>query len=382
MRKLIVPGVPTPAFRRRGVTQHTPAGVYPQARDSGLKAVLPTIVPAGVAQETMTMLSRRTWLSAAAAAAAGGATGLGRAATNASARPPQLPQLDIVIPAGTGGGWDQTGRALGAALQGGGLVKDIAYENKGGKGGTLGLADFVQRRATQPNALFISGFVMVGALALNQTPEALRQLSPLARLTSDYPVLCVAPGKGIATLDDLVRLLKRDVAAVGFTGGSAGGVDHMLAAMVLRQLGLDAGAMSYLPTSSGKEALDALTAGRARVAISGYSEFKTAIDEKHLLPLAVSSRKKLFGIGSLREQGIDTELSNWRGVFASAALAVPQKDALRKLVLAATETPQWRQALLDNSWVGSLLYGKELDSFVEVQQGVATIVAGLLKLKR
>ncbi len=327
------------------------------------------------------MLSRRTWLSVAAAAAAGGSTSLAHA-LNAAPKGVALPQLDIVIPAGAGGGWDQTGRALGAALQGGGLVKEVAYENKGGKGGTIGLADFVQRRATQPNALFISGFVMVGALALNQTPEALKQLTPLARLTADYPVLCVAPGKGLDKIEDLVRLLRRDVAAVGFTGGSAGGVDHMLAAMVLRVLGLDAAAMKYLPTSSGKEALDMLASGQAQVAISGYSEFKAAIDEKRVLPLAVSSRKKLFGIGSLREQGIDTELSNWRGAFASAALGAAQKDTLRKLVLAATETPQWRQALLDNSWVGSLLYGKELESFVEVQQGVATIVAGLLKLKR
>lgn len=328
------------------------------------------------------MLSRRTWLSAAVAAAAGGTAHPGWAATAAAARAAPLPQLDIVIPAGAGGGWDQTGRALGAALQGAGLVKDIAYENKGGKGGTLGLADFVQRRATQPNALFISGFVMVGALALDQKPEAMKQLVPLARLTADYPVLCVAPGQGIATLDDLVRLLRRDVAAVGFTGGSAGGVDHMLAAMVLRVLGLDAGAMHYLPTSSGKEALEALASGRARVAISGYSEFKTAIEDKRVLPLAVSSRRKLFGIASLHEQGVETELSNWRGVFASAALAPAQKDALRKLVLAATDTPQWRTALQDNNWVGSLLVGRELDSFVEVQQGVATIVASLLKLKR
>ena len=339
------------------------------------------------------MLNRRRWLSAAAAAAAG--SGWAALAMPAAAQGLQnlpgakpsprviaWPKLDIYIPAGAGGGWDQTGRSLGAALQAGALVKDIAYENKGGKGGTIGLAEFGPRHAKNANVLFVSGLVMVGALALNQTPEAIKQLTPIARLTSDTMVLCVAPGKGPQTLAELTAALRKDAGSVSFTGGSAGGVDHMLAAMVLRVLGVDAGAMKYLPTASGKEALDMLASGQAQVAISGYSEFKAGIQDKSLLPLAVSSRKGLFGIASLREQDVDTELANWRGVFAPAGISAAQKDSLRKLVIAATETPQWRQALADNNWQGALLYGKELDNYIEQQQGVATIVAGLLKLKR
>ena len=337
------------------------------------------------------MLNRRALLSTLSAVTATGlipelavAAPASGATTGAPAVPrgAMLPKLDIYIPAGAGGGGDQTGRGLGAAMQAATLVKDITYENKGGKGGTIGLADFAPRYAKSPNVLFVSGFVMVGALALNQTPESIKQLTPIARLTNDTMVLCVAPGKGPQSVADLVASLKRDVGSISFTGGSAGGVDHMLAAMILRVLGLDAGAMKYLPTASGKEAQDMLASGQAQVAISGYSEFKGGIQDKALVPLAVSSRKALFGIASLREQGVDTELSNWRGVFAPAGITTAQKDSLRKLVIAATETPLWRQTLMDNNWLGALLYGKELDSFIEGQQGVATIVAALLKLKK
>lgn len=332
------------------------------------------------------MLSRRRWLSAMAATGFGSALGplWPRAARAAalSSHAALFPKIDLYIPAGTGGGWDQTGRALGAAMQAAALVKDIAYENKGGQGGTVGLADFVPRYAYSPTALFVSGFVMVGALALNKNADAIRQLTPIARLTSDTMVLCAAPGKGPQTTAALVAALGQDAGSITFTGGSAGGVDHMLAAMVLRVLGLDAALMNYLPTASGQEAMAMLASGRAQVAISGYSEFKAGIQDRSLQPLAVSSRKSLFGIASLREQGVATELANWRAVFAPAGISAAQKDSLRKLVVAATETPLWRQALVDNNWLGALLHGKELDSFVEVQQGVATIVAGLLKLRK
>lgn len=49
-----------------------------------------------------------------------------------------IDQMKMMIPAGPGGGWDQTGRNLGAAMQAAGAVKSIQYENKGGAGGAIG----------------------------------------------------------------------------------------------------------------------------------------------------------------------------------------------------------------------------------------------------
>ena len=50
--------------------------------------------------------------------------------------------MRIVIPANAGGGWDQTGRALGAAIVAAGAADQVEYENIGGKGGTIGLAKY------------------------------------------------------------------------------------------------------------------------------------------------------------------------------------------------------------------------------------------------
>lgn len=325
------------------------------------------------------MLNRRACLIAAAG-------GLGLAVPGVSAqvaRPPggpMLQKLRIYIPAGAGGGWDQTGRQLGAAMQAAGLVSSVSYENKGGKGGTIGLADFVQRYRADPQALLVGGLVMVGALAMERS-EALKQLAPVARLTSDFMVLCTLFDDRIPSLQDLSAKLTADVASVTFTGGSAGGVDHMLAAMLLRSLKLDTSKLKYKPTSSGNEAVKLLESGQASVAISGYSEFKRSIENRALHPLAVSARKALFGIPSLREQGVQTELANWRAVFASNGITEAQKALLQKLVTATTETPQWKHALLDNNWVGSPLSGPAFENFLQFEEGIATVITQLLKLK-
>jgi putative tricarboxylic transport membrane protein len=335
-------------------------------------------------------LNRRTCLFAAATAGLGALSPWAMAAPNAgnTANPlsPQRPaapilrELRIYIPAGAGGGWDQTGRNLGAAMQSAGLVTSVTYENKGGKGGTIGLADFVERYRSDPNALFVGGLVMVGALALARS-EAIKQLTPIARLTSDYMVLCTPINDKIPNFKALVAKLEKDVTSVTFCGGSAGGVDHMLAAMLVRSLRLDTGKLQYMPTSSGKEAISLLQSGKADVAISGYSEFKGSIETKAINPLAVSSRRALFGIQSLRDQGVNTELANWRAVFTSSGITEAQKATLRKLVVATTETSGWKHALLENNWVGSPLHGRELDSFIQFEEGIATVITQLLKLK-
>lgn len=292
-----------------------------------------------------------------------------------------LPKVKLYIPANPGGGWDQTGRSLGRALEAGGMAQQVDYENKGGKGGTLGLADFVARYGEDPGALLIGGMVMVGAIAVNRSEVTLKAVTPIARLTSDYMVLAVPASSPLRDMKALAAEMRRDLGSVGFVGGSAGGVDHMLAGMIARTLRADPAALRYHPTSSGKDALALLHSGKAAVAISGYSEFKAGIDDRSLVPLAVSSRRGLFGIASLREQGVDTELANWRGVFAPGRLSPEQKERLRQAVVRASETPLWRQALVDNNWHGSLLHGKDFADFLEIEQGIANAVTLMLKLK-
>ena len=87
------------------------------ARRAALASLLTPLAPAALAQAT------------AARAAAPAAKAAKVAGT-----------LRIVIPAYPGGGWDQTGRALGAALKAVSAAKQVEYENIGGKGGTIGLA--------------------------------------------------------------------------------------------------------------------------------------------------------------------------------------------------------------------------------------------------
>ena len=104
-------------------------------------------------------------------------------------------------------------------------------------------------------------------------------------------------------------------------GGSAGGTDHILAGLIAKAAGVDPTKVNYIAHSGGGEALSAILGGHVTAGISGYEEFAPQIAAGKLRGLAISSDERLPGVDvpTLKEQGIDVSLVNWRGVFAAAA---------------------------------------------------------------
>src|SRR3954462_2039322 len=91
--------------------------------------------------------------------------------------------LYMFIPAGPGGGWDGLGRAIEQVARQAGLVGSFQFENVGGAGGSVGLPRFVGQRRGRPDALMVTGSIMVGATLTNKTPVGMKDLTPVARMT-------------------------------------------------------------------------------------------------------------------------------------------------------------------------------------------------------
>lgn len=308
------------------------------------------------------------------------AGGLGTAAFAQANRAAAIPRLRIVIPANEGGGWDQTGRALGAALVAAGAAGEVSYENIGGKGGTIGLAHYVEKYDADPDTLLMGGMVMVGAVALQKPAVTMARIQPVARLTSDYEVVAVKADSPIRTPKDLIALLRTQPAQTPIAGGSAGGVDHMFAGMLARVAGTTA-SLVYQPHPGGAQVVEALESGKALAGISGYSEFSAAVASGRLRAIGVSAKRPFLGIPSVREQGVDADLANWRGVFTGGSVPAARRDALLDAVRRAVAADVWHKALQRNNWDGGWMEGKDFQSFLELDTAMAGVLVMLLKLK-
>jgi len=308
---------------------------------------------------------RRMFL-AACALAAGASTALAQ------------PALKMMIPANPGGGWDQTGRQLAQAMQSAKLVSSVQFDNKGGAAGTIGLAQFVNSSKGDPNAVMIGGMVMVGGIILNKSPMNLTQVTPIARLTSEWEVIVVPANSPHKTLADLIAAFKKEPGKVSWGGGSAGGTDHILIGLIAKEVGVDPAKVNYVPFKGGGEAIAAILGGHVTAGVSGIGEFAEQIKAGKMRALAQSSGKQLEGIPSLKEQKINVELGNWRGIFGAPGLNPQQRDSLVKLVKSATETPAWKSTLEKLGWEPWFLGGDDYARFIrEDEKRVAGIIQSL-----
>ncbi len=275
--------------------------------------------------------------------------------------------LKMMIPANPGGGWDGTGRALGKVMQEAKLVSSVQYENKGGAAGALGLAQFFTGYRGNPNALMVMGAVMLGGMIQSKPAVQLSQVTPIARLTTEYGVFVLPANSKFKTMKDVVDAMKRDPASVKWGGGSKGSTEHVAAAMIARKSGVDAAKINYIPFRGGGEAVAAILGGNVDVGGSGYSEFQQYIASGKMRAIAMTSPTRVKGIAvpTLKEQGIDVELGNWRGLYAPAGISPAQRTALTNLVVATTKTKAWQDELVKNNWTPALLTGPAFDKFVD-----------------
>jgi putative tricarboxylic transport membrane protein len=305
-------------------------------------------------------MRRDTFLKSLAAMAVTGAAGVPASVWAAS-------NLKMMIPANPGGGWDSTGRALGKALQDAGVASAVTYENKGGAAGAIGMAQFYNASKGDPNALMVMGAVMLGGIITGKPPVSITQLTPIARLTSEYNVFVLPENSPFKSMADVVAQLKKDPGSIKWGGGSRGSTEHVAAAMIARAVGVEASKINYVPFRGGGEAVAAILGGNVSIGGSGYSEFQQYIESGKMKPVAVTSDKRLPGLNipTLKEQGIDVVIGNWRGVYAPPGINDAQRQALTDMVTKATQSKAWKEALDKNGWTPALLTGKAFEEFVD-----------------
>jgi putative tricarboxylic transport membrane protein len=297
-----------------------------------------------------------------------------------AAEQPVLPGLTIIAPAAPGGGWDQLAREMQREIERQALTAMVQVENVPGAAGTIGLAQLINGRRGDGEALLVNGLVMLGAILWNQSPVSMTQVTPIARLTGEYEVVAVPATSAHRDMQSLIRALRKNPAAVSWGGGSAGGTDHILAGLIVAAAGVDPRRTNYIAFSGGGEAVTALIGGQVTAGISGYSEFAQHIESGRLRAIGISAPRRLadLDVPSLIEQGLDVELENWRAVVAPPGLDEAQRQALTAVVERMAHSESWRTTLTRLGWTDSYLAGPAFDRFLDAERvRVGRIVARL-----
>ncbi|MFM7346468.1 MAG: Bug family tripartite tricarboxylate transporter substrate binding protein [Tagaea sp.] len=316
------------------------------------------------------MMIRRDFLKTTLAAGAAAGLAMPVSAQN-------LERLRMYIPAAPGGGWDQTGRTIEQVMRAAGIVQNFQFENVPGAGGAVGLPRFLGMRG-QGDVMMVAGMVMVGSLIANKSPVKITDATPLARLTGEFQVVVVPANSPHRDMRSLAAAVRANPGAVSWAGGSAGGTDHILVGMIGQALGVEPRQMSYVAFAGGGPAQAALLGGQTTAGVSGWGEFAEQVKSGRLRAIGLSSPDRQAGIDvpTLKEQGIDVELFNWRGVFGTPGINANQRTALIGLVDRMVRSSQWKEEVAKRDWTEIYQSGDDFGRYVAAE---VTRIEGVLR---
>ena len=283
---------------------------------------------------------------------------------------PQGP-VEISVPSAPGGGTDHTARMMQKVIQERQLVGvPVTVNNKSGGGGLIALnylkqyegnAHYVQTAS----AVLLSNHV-VGRSTVNYT-----DLTPLALLQSEYVVLAVKGDSPLKTAADLMERLKRDPQSLSISvGTSLGGVNHSAAAALARAAGVDPRKLKTVVFKSSAEAAVASLGGHIDVTSSSASQVLPHIRSGGMRLVGVTAPTRLTGelseVPTLKEQGMNVEVNNFRFLIGPAGLTPEQiaywDSVLGKLVQDADWKKDLRANLFEDTYMNSRDVRKYLDN--------------------
>ncbi len=280
----------------------------------------------------------------------------------------QVNGLKIMAPAAPGGGWDQTARSIQNVLEGTKLATGIQVSNVAGAGGTVGLAQFVNAKG-DGNQLMVMGLVMVGAIQTNKSKANLDMVTPIARLTGEFQALVVPASSKIQNLSDFLAAWKANPGGTPIAGGSAGGTDHITVGLLAKASGTDMAKVNYVPYAGGGEALASLLGNQVAAGVSSLSEFLPQVEAGKLRLLGVSSAKRIAGVNapSFKEQKVNVEIANWRGIVAPPGITESRRLELVGLMDKMNATPQWKEMLKQKGWIDLYQSGAKFEVFLKLE---------------
>ena len=205
-------------------------------------------------------------------------------------------------------------------------------------------------------------------------PHNFRDLTLVAGTIGDYAALVVNKDSPINSMADLMSAYDADPSGTAVGGGSVpGGMDHLVAAMVMEAAGKDPLDLKYIPYDAGGKAMAALLSGEIKALSTGFSEAVALAEAGEVKIIGVTSDERVDAYAdaaTMKEQGIDTTFVNWRGFFAAPGLPEDKLAMYQNALTKMYDTPEWEAVRARNGWVNIHNSGDDFKSFLEGQEQV------------
>ena len=302
---------------------------------------------------------------------AGALAALG-AAVAAPAAAQEIDDVECIAPAGPGGGWDFTCRAIGRLLEEEGLISGAATTtNMPGAVGAMAWSAVMNDRADDPGLIVATSTVGITQIAQGKYPSGVDAMRFIAMLGADVGVVMVPTDSDHDDLGGLMEMYAADPTSMVAGGSSSvGGWDHLRLLLAAQEAGVAEGdlpSMRWVQYDSGSDAVVQLMGGFVDVVVTDIGEIAGFVESGDVKVLAVMADERLEAfpdIPTAMEQGVAMTGYNWRGLYTGGDVSDADYQAWVDTLRALYETEAWKTTAVESGLTPIWRGGEEFERFV------------------
>ncbi|MBN2753044.1 MAG: tripartite tricarboxylate transporter substrate binding protein [Rhodospirillaceae bacterium] len=287
---------------------------------------------------------------------------------------PQRP-IEIIAPAGPGGGWDLLARTIQKTLTQEKLVdKPILVTNKPGGGGATGWT-YLKNKEGQGEFLAVNSPLILQNNLLGKSALTFNTFMPLANLMAEWEVVAVKADAPWTDGKSFFEAMKKDPTSIHVGVGPAlGNDDHIQFLTLTKAFGADPKSVKFVVyPKTASEQIPALLGGHIQAITISLAETLEQVKAGKIRLLGVSSPERVASLPDVptwKEQGIDFIFPHWRGVMVAPGLSAEQQEFWTKTIEKMVQSPSWKKALQTLEWDPFYQPSAEYKTFLEKQDSL------------
>ena len=282
--------------------------------------------------------------------------------------------IEIIVPAGTGGGADQMARVMQGIITKHNLSKQsvVVINQSGGAGGEGFLA--AKNAKGDGHKLIITLSNLFTTPLATGIPFNWKDLTPVAMMALDEFVLWVNADKPYKNVKDYVDAIKAAPDNTFKMGGTGSKQEDQIITVALEKA--TGKKMTYIPYKGGGAVAVQLVGGHVDSTVNNPIEAVAHWRAGKLRPLCVFDSKKLDykekitadmswnDIPTCKSQGLDVEYLMLRGYFMSPGVTKDQVAYYVDLFKKVRETPEWKKLMDDGAFNQTFMTGDDYAKWV------------------
>jgi putative tricarboxylic transport membrane protein len=312
------------------------------------------------------MTHRRIMLQRATAVVAGIVLATAATAAVAQTWKPEK-AVEVVVSSAPGGSNDRVARIIQRIAQEQKLVAvPITVLNKPGGNQTISRA-YINQNPGDAHYLDIGNPTLISNQVSGR--QQFSDFTPIALMINEFTAFTVRVDSPLRNAQDLMAQLKKDPDSIAIGVSNRGGTNHLALSLLAKAGGVDAKRLKVVVFKTNAEGLTAMLGGHIQLVSSAVATAVGQMRDGKARIISVSAPQRMGGdlaqVPTLREQGYDVSLSNWRAIIGPRGLSAAQVAYWEQVLEKVVATDEWKAVLEKQFWDGNFLRSREFGKYME-----------------